>query len=173
MEYNLNGNKINSYLTFMLGNELFAAHVSKVLTILEVLKITRVPQSPAYMMGIINFRGSVLPVIDTKIKCGMNPVEIGSDTCILVLEILSNDELVEVGVIVDSVQEVIELNEKEMLPVPTIGSKYRSEYIENVAKVNDDFIMILNMDALFSVDEVVRLKQNLSDCDKIIEEPIG
>jgi purine-binding chemotaxis protein CheW len=149
----------SSYLTFKLGDEIFAAHVSKVLNILEVPKITKVPKSPDYMMGAINLRGNILPVIDTRIKFGMPTTEISTNTCILVLDINIEDEPVQVGAIVDAVQEVLEFDEKVLLPPPSVGSRYKSEFIENVVQNNDEFIMVLNMDLIFSVDDLSSITQ--------------
>ncbi len=152
--------KIISYLTFKLGEEVFAANVSKVLNILELSKVTKVPKSPRFMKGVINLRGSVLPLIDTRLKFEMEETEYTTNTCILVLDIDMAGESVHVGAIVDSVQEVIELDESLIQPAPSIGTKYKSEFIEGMAKKNDTFIMILNMDLVFSTEELSLLKES-------------
>lgn len=152
--------KLNSYLTFKLGEELFAANVGKVLNILEMTKVTKVPKAPAYMKGVINLRGSVLPLIDTKIKFDMGETIYTTNTCILVLDIDMGGDSVHVGALVDSVQEVIELDETQLQPPPSIGSRYKSEFIEGMAKVGENFIMILNMDLIFSTDELTILKES-------------
>lgn len=149
---------INSYLTFKLGDEIFASNVSKVLNILEMTKITKVPKAPAYMKGVINLRGSVLPLIDTRIKFGMSETIFTTNTCILVLDIILNDESVKVGALVDSVQEVLEIREDQIQPVPTLGTKFKTEFIEGMAKMDDNFIMLLNVEQIFSTDEVINLK---------------
>jgi purine-binding chemotaxis protein CheW len=154
--------KIISYLTFKLGEEIFGANVAKVLNILEMTKITKVPKSPPYMKGVINLRGSVLPLIDTRIKFDMPETEYTANTCILVLDIDLNGEPVHVGALVDSVQEVIEIDDAQIQPPPSIGSKYRSEFIEGMAKINEDFIMLLNMDLIFSTSELSLLKDSFS-----------
>jgi len=141
---------INSFLSFKLGEEVFAAHVGKVLNILEMTKITEVPKSPDYLKGVINLRGTVLPIIDTRIKFGMSPTEYTTNTCIIVLDISMGGESVQVGALVDSVQAVLEFDNNQIMPAPSIGSKYKSEFIEGVMGVNDNFIMILNMDAVFA-----------------------
>jgi purine-binding chemotaxis protein CheW len=151
--------KQNSYLTFKLENETFAANVSKVLNILELSKITKVPKAPEYMKGVINLRGSVLPLIDTRIKFGMSETEFTTNTCILVLDIEMEGESVHVGALVDSVQEVIELTENEIKPPPSIGNKYKSEFIDGMARLNDEFVMILNMDYIFSVTDIIDLQE--------------
>ncbi len=163
-------NKINSYLSFKLGEETFAANVGKVLNILEMVKITKVPKAPAYMKGVINLRGTVLPLVDTRVKFGMSETEYTANTCILVLDIDVDDDSVQVGALVDSVQEVLELSEKDILPPPSIGSKYKSDFIEGMARSNDQFIMILNMDMIFSTDELAMLRDTTSDQKELAEE---
>lgn len=152
--------KINSYLSFKLGEETFAAHVGKVLNILEMTKITEVPKAPVYMKGVINLRGMVLPVVDTRLKFGLSATEYTTNTCILVLEVEVENESVYVGALVDSVQAVLEIEPEEILPPPSIGSKYRSEFISGMYRDEDRFLMLLNMDKVFSTDEIFDLKEN-------------
>jgi purine-binding chemotaxis protein CheW len=159
-------NKINSYLTFKLGDETFATNVSKVLNILEMTKITKVPKAPPYMKGVINLRGAVLPLIDTRIKFEMSPTEFTPNTCILVLDININNESVHVGALVDSVQEVVELDDTSIMPPPNIGTRYKSEFIEGVAKIGDEFVMILDMDLIFSTDEISLIKESVPEEQK-------
>ena len=155
---------LTSYLSFKLGDEIFAANVSKVLNILELTKITKVPKAPDYMKGVINLRGTVLPVIDTRIKFGMTPTEFNVNTCILVLDIDIENESLHVGGLVDAVQEVLEIEPNQILPPPNIGSKYRSEFISGMYKLNEEqFIMILDMDKVFSAEELLTVKDNVSD----------
>lgn len=155
--------KIDSYLSFKLGDEVFAANVGKVLNILEMTKITKVPKSPEYMKGVINLRGTVLPLIDTRIKFGMTPTEFSTNTCILVLDVDLEGESVHVGALVDSVQEVLEIDEKEMEPPPSIGNKYKSEFIVGMAKNGEEFIMVLNMDLIFSLSELLEIKETAAE----------
>jgi purine-binding chemotaxis protein CheW len=161
--------KQNSYLSFKLGQETFASNVSKVLNILELTKITKVPKAPEYMMGVINLRGTVLPVINARLKFGMTAVEETTNTCILVLDVVVDGETVKVGAMVDSVEEVLELNEEDIQPPPTIGSKYKSEFIYGMAKSNEEFIMLLDMDKVFSADEIIDLKKKLSKSKDVVE----
>jgi purine-binding chemotaxis protein CheW len=155
--------KINSYLTFKLGDETFGANVSKILNILEMTKVTKVPKAPNFMKGVINLRGAVLPLIDTRIKFDMGETSYTTNTCILVLDIDMAGESVHVGALVDSVQEVIEIDDASIQPPPSIGSKYKSEFIEGMAKLNDEFIMLLNMDLIFSTDELSLLRDSSAD----------
>jgi len=140
-----------SYLSFTLGNEHFASPVSKVINILEMCQITKVPLAPDYMVGVINLRGSVLPLIDTRIKFNLTPTEITQNTCILVLDITYENERVFVGALVDSVQEVFEINSKDIQAPPSIGAKFKTDDIAGVAHINNKFVMILNMDRLFAI----------------------
>lgn len=164
--------KINSYLTFKLGEEEFAAHVGKVLNILEMTKITEVPKSPDYMKGVINLRGSVLPVIDTRIKFGMTPTEYTPNTCIVVMDIDMDGDSIHVGALVDSVQAVLEIDDSQILPPPSIGHKYRSEFIEGVANINETFIMILNMDEVFSSEEVHNLQDTAAENQNLVQDRV-
>lgn len=150
----------NSYLSFKVGQELFAAHVSKVLNILEMTKITVVPRAPEYMLGVINLRGAVLPVIDSRIKFGMPVTEHTNDTCIIVTEVKIDNDTVRVGALVDSVQEVLEIEKEEILPPPSIGSQYQTDFIRGVMNVKEQFIMVLDMDKVFSTEEILALKNN-------------
>lgn len=152
--------KINSYLTFKLGEEEFAAHVGKVLNILEMTRITHVPKAPEYLKGVINLRGAVLPVIDARIKFGMPETEYTTNTCIIVLDIDLDGEPVHVGAIVDSVQAVLEIDNGQIMPLPTLGSRYKAEFIIGMAKVDENFVIILNMDSVFSIDEITSLRIN-------------
>jgi len=154
---------VNSYLSFKLGNEVFASHVNKVLNILEMVKITEVPRSPLYMKGVINLRGTVLPVIDTRIKFGLSPTEFTKNTCIIVLNVEIDSEIVQVGALVDSVLEVLEVDDRQIVPPPSLGNKYKSEFIEGMMNLDNEFIMLLNMDKVFSADEMVMLQEKTSE----------
>ncbi len=169
-----NLSKINSYLSFKLGDEEFAAHVGKVLNILEMTKITEVPKAPEYMKGVINLRGTVLPVIDTRIKFGMTATVYTTNTCIIVLDIEMDGETIQVGALVDAVQAVLEIDKNQIMPPPSIGSKYKSEFIEGVANVDEKFIMILNMDAVFSSDEITSLRNKTEETENTVDiEEVG
>jgi purine-binding chemotaxis protein CheW len=150
---------VNSYLSFKLDKEMFALHVNKVLNILEMTKITKVPKSPYYMKGVINLRGMVLPVIDTRIKFGMTEIVNTEKTCIIVMELQFDNEKVYVGGLVDEVAEVIELEKQKIEAPPSIGNKYRAEFISGMAMHDDSFIMILNIENAFSDEELIELKE--------------
>ncbi len=148
-----------SYLTFKLGREIFAVHVSKVSNILEMSPITHVPKSPPHMKGVTNLRGSVLPVADSRIKLDMDETEYTANTCILVLNLRIEDEKVDLGAIVDSVQEVVEIEENQLLDPPSIGNKYKTEYIRKIIQISEKFIMLLDVDKIFATDDVIKLQE--------------
>lgn len=142
-----------SHLTFRLNEEIFAAGVDKVLEILEIPKITTVPRTPDYMRGVINLRGNVLPVIDTRKKFGLPSIADSVNTCIIVMNLSIDGQPIKVGAIVDAVQEVMEISENEIQPAPAVGSKYRAEFIQGMVRSNDQFIMMLDVDMVFNSEE--------------------
>ncbi|MRR55511.1 MAG: chemotaxis protein CheW [Deltaproteobacteria bacterium] len=141
------------YLTFRLAKETFAVDVAKVREILDFVAITKVPQTPDFMRGVINLRGSVVPVVDMKLKFGMEPTEKTVNTCIIVLEVTIENETTIVGALADSVQEVVELDPSQIEPPPRIGMKLSIDFIKGMGKLNDDFVIILDTDKIFSFDE--------------------
>jgi len=149
-----------SYLTFKLQNELFAINVGDVLEILEIKPITKVPKSPAFMKGVINLRGNVLPVIDARSKFAMPEAEFTIDTCIIVLNINSEKEPLLVGAIVDSVQKVIDIPDEAIQVSLGMGTMYREDFISGIGKVEENFVMILNIDKVFSADDVYAITEN-------------
>jgi purine-binding chemotaxis protein CheW len=128
------------------------------LEILEIPRITKVPRSPEFMRGVVNLRGNVLPVIDTRIKFGMPAIVDTINTCILVLNISIEGREVVLGAVVDAVQEVMEIDENTIQAVPSVGAKYKTEFIKGMIKVQEHFIMILNLDLVFTTDEMTLLE---------------
>ena len=143
------------YLTFKLDEETFALDVAKVREILEESSITKVPQTPNFMRGVINLRGSVVPVIDLRLKFGMSQTEKTVNTCIIVVEIQLDNETIVLGALADSVQEVIEMEPAQIEAAPHIGSRMNSDFIKGMGKHDNRFIMILDIDRVFSCDELV------------------
>lgn len=152
---------IASYLSFTLEKETFALNVSKVLEILEVEHITKVPHSPDFMRGVVNLRGQILPVIDTRVKFGLAPAEFTVNTCIVVINIFSDDEELVLGALVDAVLEVAELGQEDIQSPPKIGNKFKSEFISGMVKKGDGFSMVLDIDKIFSSNELIALKENI------------
>ncbi len=144
-------NTLDHYLVFKLGQEEFAVAARNVMEILEVPTFTKIPRSPDYMKGVINLKGSILPVIDTHIKFHLPAIDFTIDSCIIVLNVVVEGEHVKIGALVDEVKEVIELGPHQIGPSPSLGSDYNPEFIEGIARVDDNFIMLLNIANVFSL----------------------
>jgi purine-binding chemotaxis protein CheW len=142
--------KSKSYLTFRLNEEVYAAHVRYITNIIEMTGITAVPQSPEYLKGVINLRGMVLPVIDTRLKMGMTETELTESTCIVVLDLHFDNETVFVGIIVEEVLAVHEFEETQIGPPPSIGNRFKTDYVTGVVEVNGNFILLLDLLKVFS-----------------------
>ncbi len=155
----------NTFLSFRLGEEIFAVNVSKVLEVLEIQKITQIPRMPRYMRGVISFRGEVLPVIDTRLKFRMPHKEDTSKTVIIVLELKPQDKTVMLGAIADAVKDVILINDGEIKPVPSINSHYNAEFLLGMYKTDEGFIMILDVDKVFSIAEIDMVNGIIDDVE--------
>jgi len=142
------------YLTLSLTDEIFAVDVAKVREILEFTSITKVPQTPEYMRGVINLRGSVVPVMDMRLKFGLAETERTVNTCIIVVEIAAGADTLVLGMLADSVQEVFELEPENIEPAPRIGMKLDTSFIMGMGKHGDTFIIILDIDRVFSSDDL-------------------
>jgi purine-binding chemotaxis protein CheW len=146
-------NKIATYLTFNIMQEVYALDVLKVKEVLELTKITKVPKTPRFMRGVINLRGSVVPVVDLKYKFGMGDTEETVHTCIIVMEVAIDDEVKVIGALADAVKEVINLEPDQIEPSPYLGTKVSIEFIKGVGKIGEDFVIILDIDKIFSEEE--------------------
>ena len=146
------------YLTFKLEEEVFALDVAKVREILEITSITKIPQTPEFMRGVINLRGSVVPVIDMRLKFGMSATEQTVNTCIIVVEVTLEGETTVLGALADSVQEVVEMEPDQIEPAPHIGTRLNTNFIKGMGKHEGDFVMILDIDKVFSEDEMAAVQ---------------
>lgn len=143
-----------TYLTFKLGDEIFAIDVQNVREVLDFTSITRVPRTPDFMRGVINLRGGVVPVIDMRLKFGMESTADTVDTCVIVMEINLDGDTTVVGALADSVSEVFDLDPGQIEPPPRIGTRLKMEFIRGMGKSGDQFIIILDIDKVFSADEL-------------------
>ena len=146
--------KINSYLSFVLNDELFAINVKNVLEVLQSAEITPIPKTTEYIKGIINFRGDVLTVVESRKKFNMPDAPDDMEEIIAVLELEIGDIIVKLGVTVDRVKDVIEIKTSEIKPIPDLGLKYNPEFVVGAFKIKDGFLMILDAERIFSTDEV-------------------
>jgi purine-binding chemotaxis protein CheW len=151
------------YLTFKLDEEVFAVDISKVREVLEFTGVTKVPQTPDFMPGVINLRGSVVPVVDLRLKFGMTETSKTVNTCAIIVEVSLDGESVVIGALADSVQEVFEFEPDQIEPAPKIGTKLKTEFIRGMGKRAEEFVIILDIDKVFSTDELV-LVQDVDSC---------
>jgi purine-binding chemotaxis protein CheW len=145
------------YLTFMLGGEVFAIGILHIKEIIEYGQLTTVPMMPNFIRGVINLRGAVVPVIDLSVRFGRAPVVVTRRTCIVIIEINNGDERQDIGIVVDSVSEVLEIPASQVEPAPAFGAKIRTDFIQGMGKVNERFVIILNVLNVLSVDEMSQL----------------
>jgi purine-binding chemotaxis protein CheW len=146
--------EITQYLTFKLNNEVFALDITKVREVLDFTTITKVPRTPEFMRGVINLRGSVVPVVDLRLKFGMTKTEKTVNTCIIITEVELEGETTILGALADSVQEVIDLMPDHIEPAPKIGTHLNTEFIKGMGKQNERFIIILDINKVFSAEEI-------------------
>ncbi|MBI5409486.1 MAG: chemotaxis protein CheW [Nitrospirae bacterium] len=141
-------------LTFKLEDEVFALDISKVREVLEYTTVTKVPRTPDFMCGVINLRGGVVPVVNMRLKFGMTDAEKTVNTCIIIVEVTLDGETTILGALADSVQEVMDLEADQIEPAPKIGTRLNTEFIKGMGKHDSKFIMILDIDKVFTLDEL-------------------
>lgn len=145
------------YLTFSLGGEVFALGILNVKEIIEFGNVTEIPMMPAFIRGVINLRGAVVPVIDLSARFGGKASTISRRTCIVIVELESEDGKQDLGVIVDAVNEVLEIPRTEIEPPPSFGAKIRADFIKGMGKVEGRFVIILNIERVLSTEEIAML----------------
>lgn len=142
------------YLTFALGQEEYGLLVIKVREIIKIMDITAVPQMPEHVKGVINLRGKVIPIIDLRVKFGMDDHAYTERTCIIVVEIEVDERKLLLGVIVDSVSEVVNIATEEIEPVPDFGERLDTAYIQGIAKIKGKVKILLDLDRVLAADGV-------------------
>jgi purine-binding chemotaxis protein CheW len=156
------------YMTFKLGDELFAINVAQVREVLELSQITKVPTAPDYMRGVVNVRGQATPVVDLRLRFGL---PMGTDTVhtrIIVMELELDGQATVLGGIADSVHEVIELDPANVVPPPRLGMRWRTEFIDGMGKRGDDFLIILNVNAVFSSEALALVCDNAAEREEAV-----
>lgn len=146
------------YMTFKLGDELFAIDVAQVREVLEISQITKVPTAPAYMRGVVNVRGQATPVVDLRLRFGLPPGADSVHTRIIVMELELDGEATVLGGIADSVHEVIELEPGNIDPPPRIAMRWRTDFIQGMGKRGDDFIIVLDIGAVFASEDLALVR---------------
>jgi purine-binding chemotaxis protein CheW len=150
------------YLTFSLGDEVFAMDIRCVREIIQHSNMTMVPLMPAFVRGVINLRGSVVPVIDLQSRFGRERARVGKKTCIIIFDSVNAEEKVELGLLVDAVSEVIDIAQAHVEPAPQFGSTIRREFIHGMGKVGGEFIVILAPDRALDISEMAALAEKES-----------
>jgi purine-binding chemotaxis protein CheW len=151
----------NQYLTFQIGREMFAVGILHIREIIEYGSLTTVPMMPDFVRGVINLRGSVVPVIDLSARFGRGESEINRRSCVVILEVEalsgSEESLQEIGVIVDAVSEVLEIPPKEIEPAPSFGARIRADFIAGMGKVQGQFVILLDVQQALNTREMAEL----------------
>jgi len=147
------------YLSFHLDEEEFALEISRVREVLDFTKITKVPQSPPFMRGVINLRGTVVPVVDLKDKFGIARTDKTVNTRIIICEINLEGDSTTIGALADSVHEVMEIEPENIELAPRIGTRLNTEFLKGMGKKDEEFIMILDIDKVFSTDELSLVRE--------------
>lgn len=149
----------SQYLTFQLGNETFAMGILHIKEIIEYGNLTSVPMMPAFIRGVINLRGAVVPVVDLAARFGRAVHEVTRRTCIVIIEVEANNERQDVGLVVDSVNEVIDIPPAEIEPPPAFGANLRTDFIGGMGKINGKFVIMLNVDRVLSFEDLLLATQ--------------
>ncbi|MDK2956697.1 MAG: purine-binding chemotaxis protein CheW [Desulfovibrionales bacterium] len=150
---------MDQYLTFTLGDEIFALDIGTVREVLELTTITSIPRTPEFMRGVINLRGHAVPVVDLRLKFGMPRTKETVDTCIIIVEVDFDGERTIMGALADSVREVFEMPPDTIEQAPKMGTNINTEYIKGVGKQDDHFVIILDINKIFSPEELSMLRQ--------------
>jgi len=149
----------SQYLTFLVSNERLGININDVNEIIEISNMTRVPMTPDYIRGVINLRGSVVPVIDLSARLGHQSSDIGKRSCIVLVEVFSDDGMQSLGMLVDQVDEILEIPAENIQPAPEFGSNIRTEFIQAMGRVDEDFIILLDISRVLSITELAQLEQ--------------
>lgn len=144
------------YLTFSLGKELFAIGILSIREIIEYGQITEVPMVPPFIQGVINLRGAVVPIINLSVRFGRAAPDITKRSCIVIIEIANKKEqrMQQIGLMVDAVSEVLEIATQDIEPPPAFGSNIRTDFIHGMGKIKNNFVVLLNVEQILSLDEV-------------------
>lgn len=150
-------------LTFMLDGEVFGTDISQIQEVLEYQRVTPVPRTPDFMLGVINLRGKVVPVVDLRRHFAMDVCDPTVDTCIVIVDVPIEGETTSMGLLADAVKEVIELQGSSITAAPRIGSRIDTRYISGLGEHENELIIILNLPRVFSSDEISEVFDSMPD----------
>ena len=157
----------HTFLSFTICSEVYAVNVVKVLEVLEKQQITRVPNAPHYIKGILNFRGDVVPVFESRAKFNLPERDANDSFVIIVLDFSHESETFRLGAIVDRVRDVITIDETEIKPVPPMSKEFNTEFLQGIFKLKDQFVMLLNVEKVFTGNELDQLKASIDTSETI------
>lgn len=157
---------VNRFLTFFVDEEQYGIEISKIKEIIAPITITHIPKTPDFLKGVINLRGSIIPVVDIRLKFEMEAREMDEETAIIIYEV----DKVSIGFIVDRVEDVLTFDDKHISEAPRFGSNIDTSFIENVAEVDDDVIMLLNLEKIFEAEELLEIGKLEKEEEKEEEE---
>lgn len=148
------------YLTFSLGGEQYGIEILKVKEIIGMMDITKVPRTPNFVRGVINLRGKVIPVIDLRTKFGMENIADTEQTCIIVIDIIVDDNPIQMGIVVDSVSEVLDISRNDIEETPSFGTSVQTDFIKGIAKTKGGVKILLNIEEILSRGEIIALPRS-------------
>lgn len=160
----------NQFLTFSLSDEVFGVSILQVKEIIEYGGVTPIPMMPEFIKGVINLRGLAVPVVDLASRLGRPSGEITRKTCIIIVEIQGGGELVEIGLMVDGVDEVLALSSDQLEPPPKFGASIRTDFIEGMGKIDDNFVVLLQPNNILSGEEISMIEGASEQGQQIIEK---
>jgi purine-binding chemotaxis protein CheW len=163
----LNAGETQQFLTFELGGEVYAINILHIREIIEYGNLTQVPMVPSFIAGVINLRGSVVPVIDLAIRFGKAATKITKRTSIVIIEFTGAEQALEIGIMVDIVNEVLEIENGQIEPAPSFGASIRTDFIAGMGKVDDKFLILLDVERVLSIDELSAVMEIPESTDSI------
>lgn len=151
----------SQYLTFISGGEVFGIVIVRIKEIKEYSSVTTIPMMPDYVKGVINLRGNVVPIIDLPVRFGREKSIITKRSCVIIVEVEHEEESIDIGILVDAVNEVIEIPALSIEKVPSFGSKLRTEFVQGIGKLENQFVILLNVNQVLSISELSSLEEQV------------
>jgi len=155
------------YLTFHLDKEEYGIPILKVKEIIGMMEITRIPRTPDYIKGVINLRGKIIPIMDLRLKFGLEEKTYTSNTCIIVIDVNSSETKRQMGIVVDTVSEVVNLRKGDIEPPPEYSRDTDDSFITGICKFKNNVIILLNMDEILNVEGLIIINKDEGSCNSV------
>ena len=172
-EKNVRTNDSCQVLTVKLENEVYGVDIMSVREVLDFTSVTKVPQTPDFMIGVINLRGNVVPVIDLKLKFGLGKTVKTVNTCVIIVEVDIDEDTIVLGALADAVQEVVDFDGAQIEDAPKIGTQLNTAFIQGMAKRDDGFVIILDVDSVFSSNEISTIAADMQQAKALKQETVS